>query len=216
MEPLKGATVEPMSIGTLDELDGAASARRRRRFRVAAGACALLFAATESIPKVVVIAVVLAQTGASVGLYLLIALAIINGVNTYDNAMIELLPELASVAPPSVGAVAARPTPGLALRGLVDRLVDTDTSTPESVFAAWRAASTVDNGQEEFHEAQLCVLLAAIVRLAASLRARACETMTFGPGRRSSRAASSTRPRSSRSRSFSLVSPRHSGRTRLF
>ena len=46
MEPLKGATVEPMSIGTLDELDGAASARRRRRCRVAAGACALLFAAT--------------------------------------------------------------------------------------------------------------------------------------------------------------------------
>ena len=46
MEPLKGATVEPMSIGTLDELDGAASARRRRRCRVAAGACALLFMAT--------------------------------------------------------------------------------------------------------------------------------------------------------------------------
>ena len=46
MEPLKGATVEPMSIGTLDELDGAASARRRRRCRLAAGACALLFMAT--------------------------------------------------------------------------------------------------------------------------------------------------------------------------
>ena len=46
MEPLKGDTVEPMSIGTLDELDGAASARRRRRCRVAAGACALLFMAT--------------------------------------------------------------------------------------------------------------------------------------------------------------------------
>ena len=46
MEPLKGATVEPMSIGTLDELDGAASARRRQRFRAAAGACALLFMAT--------------------------------------------------------------------------------------------------------------------------------------------------------------------------
>jgi len=46
MEPLKGATVEPMSIGTLDELDGAASARRRRRCCVAAGACALLFMAT--------------------------------------------------------------------------------------------------------------------------------------------------------------------------
>ena len=48
MEPLKGATVEPMSIGTLDELDGAASARRRRRCRVAAGACALLFMATPA------------------------------------------------------------------------------------------------------------------------------------------------------------------------
>ena len=45
MEPLKGDTVEPMSIGTLDELDGAASARRRRRFRVATGACALLVTA---------------------------------------------------------------------------------------------------------------------------------------------------------------------------
>ena len=45
MEPLQGATVERMSIGTLDELDGAASARRRRRFRVAAGACALLVTA---------------------------------------------------------------------------------------------------------------------------------------------------------------------------
>ena len=46
MEPLQGATVERMSIGTLDELDGAASARRRQRFRVAAGACALLVTAT--------------------------------------------------------------------------------------------------------------------------------------------------------------------------
>ena len=46
MEPLEGVTVERMSIGTLDELDEAASARRRRRFRVAAGACALLFMAT--------------------------------------------------------------------------------------------------------------------------------------------------------------------------
>ena len=46
MEPLKGDAVERMSIGTLDEPDEAAAARRRQRFRVAAGACALLFAAT--------------------------------------------------------------------------------------------------------------------------------------------------------------------------
>ena len=46
MEPLKGDAVERMSIGTLDEVDEAAAARRRQRFRVAAGACALLFAAT--------------------------------------------------------------------------------------------------------------------------------------------------------------------------
>ena len=42
MEPLKGDAVERRSIGTLDE----PAARRRQRFRVAAGACALLFAAT--------------------------------------------------------------------------------------------------------------------------------------------------------------------------
>ena len=46
MEPLKGDAVERMSIGTLDEPDETAAARRRQRFRVAAGACALLFAAT--------------------------------------------------------------------------------------------------------------------------------------------------------------------------
>ena len=42
LEPLK-SDAERMSIGTLDET---AAARRRQRFRVAAGACALLFAAT--------------------------------------------------------------------------------------------------------------------------------------------------------------------------
>ena len=46
MEPLKGDAVERMSIGTLDEPDETAAERRRQRFRVAAGACALLFAAT--------------------------------------------------------------------------------------------------------------------------------------------------------------------------
>ena len=46
MEPLKGDAVERMSIGTLDEPDETAAARRRQRFRVAAGACALLFMAT--------------------------------------------------------------------------------------------------------------------------------------------------------------------------
>ena len=89
---------------------------------------------------------ILAQTGvttsASVGLYLLIALACINGINTYDTSTIEWLPELARVAPPGVGAVAARPTPVLALRGLVDHLVDTDENTPEDIVVAWRAAST--------------------------------------------------------------------------
>ena len=128
-----------------------------------------LFGATESVPKVVVVGAILAQTGAatsaSIGLYLLIALACINGINTYDTATIEMLPELASVQPAGVGAVAARPTPTLALRGLVDLLVDTDESTPEGIRVAWRAASTVDDDQEEFHEAQLCVLLAAIVCL---------------------------------------------------
>ncbi len=42
LEPLK-SDAERMSIGTLDET---AAARRKQRFRVAAGACALLFAAT--------------------------------------------------------------------------------------------------------------------------------------------------------------------------
>ena len=42
LEPLK-SDAERMSIGTLDET---AAERRRQRFRVAAGACALLFAAT--------------------------------------------------------------------------------------------------------------------------------------------------------------------------
>ena len=46
MEPLKGDAVERMSIGTLDEPDETAAARRKQRFRVAAGACALLFMAT--------------------------------------------------------------------------------------------------------------------------------------------------------------------------
>ena len=45
LEPLK-SDAERMSIGTLDEPDEAAAARRRQRFRVAAGACALLFVAT--------------------------------------------------------------------------------------------------------------------------------------------------------------------------
>ena len=53
-------------------------------------------------------------------------------------------------------------------------------NTLESILGEWRAASTVDDGQDEFHEAQLCVLLAAIVCL--EERARLIRDMLAAAG----------------------------------
>ena len=148
-----------------------------------------LFGATESVPKVVVVGAILAQTGpatsASIGLYLLIALACINGINTYDTATIEMLPELARVQPPGVGAVAAADAAARAPRARrFSRRHRREHA--EGIRVAWRAASTVERRPGGVSRGAAVLLLAAIV----CLEERADSSATVGRrGRRDHGAA---------------------------
>ena len=87
---------------------------------------------------------------------------LVNMVTMCDVVMAEFVPEIASVAPPAVGA-AARPTTIIVLKGLLDRLVSAQETTPEDIDLAWREASAEDD--EKLLEMQLCVLLSDIVCL---------------------------------------------------
>ena len=121
-----------------------------------------LMALTESLPKVVLFVLIIAETGAastaSVSSYISLALAFVNVVTTGDLVMAELLPELSRVEPPGVDA---RRSPKLALKELIDRLIDQGLTTAEEIRPEWDAMAA--RGDEL--ETQLCALLADVVCL---------------------------------------------------
>ena len=127
----------------------------------------MINAATESLPKLFLFGLIIAQTGAdstaSISSYVSLGLVLVNMVTMCDVVMAEFVPEIASVAPPGVGAVAAQRTNILALKYLIDRLVSANESTPEGIVLAWREAFA--EYDEQFLEMQLCVLLSDIVCL---------------------------------------------------
>ena len=127
----------------------------------------MINAATESLPKLFLFGLIIVQTGAtstaSISSYVSLALVLANMVTMCDCVMAEFVPEIASVAPPAVGAAAARPTTIIVLKGLIDRLVSAEEITPEDIELAWREVSAGDD--EKLLEMQLCVLLSDIVCL---------------------------------------------------
>ena len=127
----------------------------------------MINAATESLPKLFLFGLIIVQSGAastaSISSYVSLGLVLANMVTMCDCVMAEFVPEIASVAPPAVGAAAARPTIIIVLKGLLDRLVSTEETTPEGIEFAWRGVSAGDD--EKLLEMQLCVLLSDIVCL---------------------------------------------------
>ena len=74
----------------------------------------MINAATESLPKLFLFGLIIVQSGAastaSISSYVSLALVFANMITMCDCVMAEFVPEIASVAPPAVGAAAARPT----------------------------------------------------------------------------------------------------------
>ena len=128
----------------------------------------MINAATESLPKLFLFGLIIVQSGAastaSISSYVSLALVLANMVTMCDCVMAEFVPEIASVAPPAVGAAATRPTTTLVLKGLIDRLVSAEESTFEDIELAWREAFAGDD-EKLLLEMQLCVLLSDIVCL---------------------------------------------------
>ena len=126
----------------------------------------MINAATESLPKLFLFGLIIAQTGAdstaSISSYVSLALVLANMVTMCDCVMAEFVPEIASVAPPAVGA-AARPSTIIVLKGLIDRLVSAEETMPEGIELAWREAFAGED--EKLLEMQLCVLLSDVVCL---------------------------------------------------
>ena len=87
-----------------------------------------------------------------------LVLAFVNVLTTGDLVMAELIPELSSVEPPGVDA---RPSPKLALKQLIDHLIDEGLTTAEEIRPKWDAMAA--SGDEL--ETQLCVLLADVACL---------------------------------------------------
>ena len=127
----------------------------------------MINAATESLPKLFLFGLIIVQSGAastaSISSYVSLGLVLANVVTMCDCVMAEFVPEIASVAPPAVGAAAARPSTTFVLKGLIDRLVSAEETTPEAIELAWREAFSGDD--ENLLEMQLCVLLSDIVCL---------------------------------------------------
>ena len=116
-------------------------------------------ALTEALPKLALFGLIIVETGAastaSISSYISLVLAFVNVVTMGDLVMAELVPELSSVEPPGVDA---RSSPKLALKELIDRLIDEGLTTAEEILPKWRAMAA--SGDEL--ETQLCVLLADV------------------------------------------------------
>ena len=127
----------------------------------------MINAATEFLPKLFLFGLIIVQSGAastaSISSYVSLGLVLANVVTMCDCVMAEFVPEIASVAPPAVGAATARPSTIIVLKGLIDRLVSAEESTPEDIELAWREAFAGDD--EKLLEMQLCLLLSDIVCL---------------------------------------------------